>query len=162
MTDTVSKPDTVEKLLQRINESPVGDQVIAAILASSRASQPPGLTPDTPAIQISQNITEPEAASGTYTAVVLDGQQAEFNQANADSRSSLVSPLHILADAVETERLASLQIRDQSPAVMPSNEPSSDTVVGGWLSPNSTARLIKYFSTLTASDCCPVLMLCAF
>ncbi|CAD0048903.1 unnamed protein product, partial [Aureobasidium pullulans] len=142
-----SKPDTVEKLLQRINESPVGDQVIAAILASSRASQPPQLSPDTPTARISEDdSTETGAASGTYTAIDLNGQQAEFNQANTDSRSSLVSPLHILADAVETERLASLQIRDPSPAIMSSNEPSSSITGGGWLSSDSTARLIKYFN----------------
>ncbi|THZ30400.1 hypothetical protein D6C91_01206 [Aureobasidium pullulans] len=143
---SVNKPDTVEKLLQRINESPVGDQVIAAILASSRASQPPQLSPDTPTARISEDdSTETGVASGTYTAIDLNGQQAEFNQANTDSRSSLVSPLHILADAVETERLASLQIRDPSPAIMSSNEPSSSITGGGWLSSDSTARLIKYF-----------------
>ncbi|CAC9887333.1 unnamed protein product, partial [Aureobasidium pullulans] len=142
-----SRTEAENKECQRINESPVGDQVIAAILASSRASQPPQLSPDTPTARISEDdSTETGAASGTYTAIDLNGQQAEFNQANTDSRSSLVSPLHILADAVETERLASLQIRDPSPAIMSSNEPSSSITGGGWLSSDSTARLIKYFN----------------
>ena len=144
-----SKPDTVEKLLQRIHESPVGEQVIAAILASSRNLQPSASISDTRNERGSADQT-PEArdVSVAYTVTKPDGQRVEYNRPNGDSGSSLVSPLHILADAVETERLASLHILDPAPASRSSEEPLLNHTSNTWLSRNSTERLIKYFSML--------------
>jgi hypothetical protein len=142
-----SKPETVEKLLQRIHESPVGEQVIAAILASSRNLQPSGSISDTHSERSSANHTaETRNVSVAYTVTSSDDQREGYSRPNCDSGSSLVSPLHILADAVETERLASLQILDPVPAsTHPKELPLNDTS-NAWLSRNSTERLIKYFS----------------
>jgi hypothetical protein len=147
-----SKPDTVEKLLQRIHESPVGEQVIAAILASSQNLQPAGSISD------AQNggdstVNSPAArdTSVAYTITKPDDQRVEYNRNNGDSGSSLVSPLHILADAVETERLASLHINDPSPASAHPEEVLLNDTSNAWLSRNSTQRLIKYFSMLVSS-----------
>jgi hypothetical protein len=145
-----SKPDTVEKLLQRIHESPVGEQVIAAILASSRNLQPAG--PITDAHSGGDSTVHSPTTRDTsvaYTITNPDDQQVEYNRNNGDSGSSLVSPLHILADAVETERLASLHIVDSSPTHH--EERSLDDTSNAWLSRISTQRLIKYFSMLASS-----------
>lgn len=144
-----SKPDTVEKLLQRIHESPVGEQVIAAILASSRNLQPAGSISDAhtggnPTVH-SPTVRDTSVA---YTITNPDDQPVEYNRNNGDSGSSLVSPLHILADAVETERLASLHIADPSPAHH--EEHWLNDTSNAWLSRNSTERLIKYFSMLAS------------
>ncbi|KAI4758408.1 hypothetical protein E4T52_06972 [Aureobasidium sp. EXF-3400] len=148
-----SKPDTVEKLLQRIHESPVGEQVIAAILASSRNLQPAG--PITDAHSGGDSTVHSPTTRDTsvaYTITNPDDQQVEYNRNNGDSGSSLVSPLHILADAVETERLASLHIVDSSPTHH--EERSLDDTSNAWLSRISTQRLIKYFkpSSLSQKD----------
>ena len=147
-----SKPDTVEKLLQRIHESPVGEQVIAVILASSRNLQSSGPTSDTQNGEGSlRDIPETKDVSVAYTVTNPDDQRAEYTRTNGDSGSSLVSPLHILADAVETERLASLHILDPIPASADSDRRSQDEISNSWLSRNSTERLIKYFSMLANS-----------
>jgi len=148
-----SKPDTVEKLLQRIHESPVGEQVIAAILSSSRNLQPSGSISDTQSVQGSADRTsETRDVSVAYSVTKQEDKRVEYTRTNGDSGSSLISPLHILADAVETERLASLHILDPVPALAQSEESQSNDASNGWLSRNSTERLIKYFSML-ASFC---------
>jgi hypothetical protein len=147
LSHTNSKPETVEKLLQRINESPVGEQVIAAILASSRNLQPSGSISDTHSEQGSAGHTPKNRnASVAYTTNNPDDQRVEHSRSNGDSGSSLVSPLHILADAVETERLASLNIIDPVPASTRPKELSLNDSSNTWLSRSSTERLIKYFS----------------
>jgi hypothetical protein len=142
-----SKPDTVEKLLQRIHESPVGEQVIAAILASSRNLQPIGPVQNTNSESSpAENIPETVDVSVAYTATNPGDPRVVYDRTNGDPGSSLVSPLHILADAVETERLASLHIVDLAPTSVYSEERLSDDTSNAWLSRNSTERLIKYFS----------------
>jgi hypothetical protein len=147
LTYVSSKPETVEKLLQRIHESPVGEQVIAAILASSRDLPPSGSISDTHSERGSaDHAAETRDASVAYTVTDSDDRRAEYSRSNGDAGSSLVSPLHILADAVETERLASLNIIDPVPAsTHPRELPLHDTN-NTWLSRNSTEKLIKYFS----------------
>lgn len=151
-----SKPDTVEKLLQRIHESPVGEQVIAAILASSRNLQPSGPISDTQIGEGSARDTpETKDVAVAYTATKPEDQRVEYNRTNGDSGSSLVSPLHILADAVETERLASLHILDPVPTSSDSDHHSQNDITNSWLSRNSTERLIKYFSMSLGSVLSP-------
>ncbi|KEQ90934.1 hypothetical protein AUEXF2481DRAFT_703118 [Aureobasidium subglaciale EXF-2481] len=137
-----SKPDTVEKLLQRINESPVGDQVIAAIISSSQNLPPSGF-PTGPYSGRNSSEQTPELGASPYTG--SEHQRTYQNPPKPDSQSSLVSPLHILADAVETERLASLQIQDSSPASNHPDEPLLNNSNDTWLSRRATERLIKYF-----------------
>jgi hypothetical protein len=142
-----SKPDTVEKLLQRIHESPVGEQVIAAILASSQNLQPSGPILDTHnGEDFTEHTPETSDLAVAYTHTNPEDLRVGHNHTNGDSGSSLVSPLHILADAVETERLASLHIVDLAPTSVYPEERSSDDTSNAWLSRNSTERLIKYFS----------------
>jgi hypothetical protein len=142
-----SKPDTVEKLLQRIHESPVGEQVIAAILASSQNLQPSGPILDTHnGEDFTEHTPETSDLAVAYTHTNPEDLRVGYNHTNGDSGSSLVSPLHILADAVETERLASLHIVDLAPTSVYPEERSSDDTSNAWLSRNSTERLIKYFS----------------
>jgi hypothetical protein len=152
-----SKPDTVEKLLQRIHESPVGEQVIAAILASSRNLQPSGPIPNTNS-ELSPAVNTPEIldVSVAYTVINSENQHVEYSRTNGDSGSSLVSPLHILADAVETERLASLHIVDPAPSSTHHEERLQNDTSNAWLSRNSTERLIKYFSMLASFHLEPV------
>ncbi|KAI4725697.1 hypothetical protein E4T49_06581 [Aureobasidium sp. EXF-10728] len=147
--------NTVEKLLQRINESPVGEQVIAAILAASRNLQSPGPTSETHTGQGSiEHTPEVGAASVAYTVTGPEHQRIESIRTNGGSGSSLVSPLHILADAVETERLASLQILDPTPALAYPEDSLLNKTNNTWLSRQSTGRLIKYFkpSSLSQKD----------
>jgi hypothetical protein len=133
--------------LQRIHESPVGEQVIAAILASSRNLQPSGSISDTHNGEDPiEHTPETKDVSVAYTITNPENQRVEYIRGNGDSGSSLVSPLHILADAVETERLASLHIVDLAPASAQSEERLPDNASDAWLSRNSTERLIKYFS----------------
>lgn len=147
-----SKPDTVEKLLQRIHESPVGEQVIAAILASSRNLQPSGPISDTQNGEGSTRETpDTKDLSVAYATTKPEDQRVEHNRSNGDSGSTLVSPLHILADAVETERLASLHILDAVPSSSNFDQRSQSDISNTWLSRNSTERLIKYFSMLVSS-----------
>jgi len=144
-----SKPDTVEKLLQRIHESPVGEQVIAAILASSRNLQPSDPIPDTQSGQdLADRTPETRGVSVAYSVTKPEDKRVEYTRTNGVS--SLISPLHILADAVETERLASLHILDPIPASTQSEETQSTDASNGWLPRNSTERLIKYFSMLAS------------
>lgn len=151
-----SKPDTVEKLLQRIHESPVGEKVIAAILASSRNLQPSGPISDTQVGEgPARDTPETKDASVAYTPARPEDQRVEYSRTNGDSESSLVSPLHILADAVETERLASLHILDPIPTSSNSDHRSPNDISNSWLSRNSTERLIKYFSMLVSSALLP-------
>ncbi|KAH0009422.1 hypothetical protein KCU78_g10738, partial [Aureobasidium melanogenum] len=149
------KPDTVEKLLQRINDSPVGEQVIAAILASSRNLQSPNSASNTISGRGSTEHT-PDAVtvSEAYISVKSEEHVPEYKPTNANAGSSLVSPLHILADAVETERLASLNILDSTSNVAHHEEPLLSTMSNAWLSRQSTERLIKYFrpSSLSQKD----------
>ncbi|KAH0347629.1 hypothetical protein KCU81_g3372, partial [Aureobasidium melanogenum] len=141
-----SKPDTVEKLLQRINDSPVGEQVIAAILASSRNLQSSNSASNTIGGRDSTEHTpDTEAISEAYTSVKSEEYVPEYSPTNGNAGSSLVSPLHILADAVETERLASLNLLDSAPNLGHYEEPLLSDTSNAWLSRQSTERLIKYF-----------------
>ncbi|KAG9957973.1 hypothetical protein KCU61_g8736, partial [Aureobasidium melanogenum] len=140
------KPDTVEKLLQRINDSPVGEQVIAAILASSRNLQASNSASNTISGRGSTEHTpDAVAVSEAYTSVKSEEQVPEYKSTNGNAGSSLVSPLHILADAVETERLASLNILDSTSNLAHHEEPPPSNTSNAWLSRQSTERLIKYF-----------------
>ncbi|KAG9554995.1 hypothetical protein KCU79_g11084, partial [Aureobasidium melanogenum] len=140
------KPDTVEKLLQRINDSPVGEQVIAAILASSRNLQASNSASNTISGRGSTEHTpDAVAVSEAYTSVKSEEQVPEYKSTNGNAGSSLVSPLHILADAVETERLASLNILDSTSNLAHHEEPLPSNTSNAWLSRQSTERLIKYF-----------------
>ncbi|KAH0369512.1 hypothetical protein KCU65_g3231, partial [Aureobasidium melanogenum] len=152
---SVNKPDTVEKLLQRINDSPVGEQVIAAILASSRNLQSPNSASNTISGEDSTtNTPDAVAASEAYTSIKSEENASEYRPTNGNAGSSLVSPLHILADAVETERLASLNILDSAPSLGHYEEPLLSNTNNAWLSRQSTERLIKYFrpSSLSQKD----------
>lgn len=86
--------------------------------------------------------------SEAYISVKSEEDVPEYKPTNANAGSSLVSPLHILADAVETERLASLNILDSALNVAHHEEPLLSNTSNAWLSRQSTERLIKYFSTL--------------
>lgn len=127
--------------------------MIAAILASSRNLQPSGLISDTQSGQESTDRTpETRDVSVAYSVTKQEDKRVEYTRTNGESVNSLVSPLHILADAVETERLASLHILDPALTLAHSEESQSNDASNGWLSRNSTERLIKYFSML-ASFC---------
>lgn len=146
-----SKPDTVEKLLQRIKDSPVGEEVIAAILASSRNLQASDSASNTVGGRDSiEHTPETRALSVAYPFAKSEELLAEHERRDGDAGSSLVSPLHILADAVETERLASLNILDSTPSLGQSEEPLLNEPSNAWLSRQSTERLIRYFSTLAS------------
>lgn len=121
--------------------------MIAAILASSRNLQPSDPPPNTVSGRDSTSQTpEVGTVSLAYTSVKPEEHSVERERTNADAGSSLVSPLHILADAVETERLASLNILDSTANSAQPEEPLLSESDNAWLSRQSTERLIKYFS----------------
>ncbi|CAD0087151.1 unnamed protein product, partial [Aureobasidium mustum] len=135
--------NTVEKLLQRIKDSPVGEEVIAAILASSRNLQAsdPASNPASNTISgrdSMEHTPEARAVSAAYPSSRSEELLAEHKRTNGDAGSSLVSPLHILADAVETERLASLNILDSTPSLDQPEDPLLNEPINAWLSRQST------------------------
>lgn len=85
-----SKPDTVEKLLSRINQSAVRDEVIAAIVNSSHSS-PNLVSPETDPTPPPPPCPRPATGSiGISSGVAVQ----------AGGNESLVSPLHIVARAI--------------------------------------------------------------
>ncbi|KAG9832642.1 hypothetical protein KCU94_g12129, partial [Aureobasidium melanogenum] len=133
----------------------IGEQVIAAILASSRNLQSSNSASNTINGRGSTEHTpESIAVSEAYTSVKSEEHVPEYKPTNGSAGSSLVSPLHILADAVETERLASLNILDSTSNLAHHEEPLLSNTSNAWLSRQSTERLIKYFrpSSLSQKD----------
>ncbi|KAH8746905.1 hypothetical protein F5883DRAFT_510058 [Diaporthe sp. PMI_573] len=100
------KPDTVEKLLLRISESPVGDQVVRAILDSAAANGSTS-SPSTDE-HFSRSLTSPNLSRGTDHVVSTDdtplSNTACYTRCSYASEpqapASTVSPLDILASAV--------------------------------------------------------------
>ncbi|RYP57591.1 hypothetical protein DL769_009394 [Monosporascus sp. CRB-8-3] len=152
---TPCKPATVEKLLSRISESGVRDQVVAALLNPSHHSN------------------DDASSSGRSTSLAFrdtfpcsaDDQEA-FHAATArsaarhasdnhpcgsqrddglDSRDSLIPPLHILADAVAAEIAASQPSSGLSPASI-LQSPVGRRGVPGVVD----EKLAKYFAPQTA------------
>ena len=135
----------MEKLLSRIRESPVGSQVIAAIIASAQAPDLRNQS-STTADQNGGADNEPSNAESTSHSEPTDTTHRRRQDDSTNrAQDSLISPLHILAGAVETERLASLRLND-SPSTINSNETHHGVSSNAWLSRSCTERLINYFS----------------
>lgn len=140
----ISKPETAEKLLARINESPVKDQVISAILNSATAQQP------------SSNSSNSRGDRGTHGTDAQD----EFSSDDADipdttqtpcpylklkRESPVVSPLQIMAAAFTTDMSPGHQCADSQTHVSPlppiAQDSNPDTLDN---------RLLEYFCMLRA------------
>lgn len=103
----VSKPDSLEKLLARINESPVKAQVIEAILNSlntgSETLSPP-LTDSPQNHGLEQSLTAAttgDARSGSPE--IPDTTQEPCPCRKLDKEGSVVSPLQIMAAAIAAD-----------------------------------------------------------
>ncbi|KAK1493759.1 hypothetical protein CCUS01_03060 [Colletotrichum cuscutae] len=108
------KPDTVQKLLDRINESPVRDQVIAAIINSSRAQTHPESSALDSFSSLRDNVPAHLDAPGTeenaVPALIEQSEESECDGppdltlspcpcSKLKREISVVSPLHIMAAA---------------------------------------------------------------
>ncbi|KAH6962039.1 hypothetical protein BKA56DRAFT_598235 [Ilyonectria sp. MPI-CAGE-AT-0026] len=100
---SMNKPTTVEKLLFRINESGVRDQVVAALLNSNVDRSNRDLSPE--------NAQETTSAAVRADSLRPSDRQPGFNQHDTefDARHSLVSPLNMMAAAVAAEIVPSPQ-----------------------------------------------------
>ncbi|KAF0635478.1 hypothetical protein FPSE5266_20376 [Fusarium pseudograminearum] len=98
------KPDTVEKLLLRISESPVGDQVVQAILNSAAAasSTSPATVPTTHQ-SVPHESSRISESTTTEQLTLPDGpcQTRCTHATEPKAQPSTVSPLDILAVAVD-------------------------------------------------------------
>lgn len=99
-----NKPDTVEKLLLRISESPVGDQVVQAILNSAAAasSTSPATVPTTHQ-SVPHESSRISESTTTEQLTLPDGpcQTRCTHATEPKAQPSTVSPLDILAVAVD-------------------------------------------------------------
>ncbi|CAH0025389.1 unnamed protein product [Clonostachys rhizophaga] len=99
------KPETAEKLLARIKESAVRDEVIAGLLGSQWARSQAPLSPRVPSPPLlesnSFNGTHGISASTATASVVFEPSPGQHSR--PDLKDSLVSPLHILAAAVAAD-----------------------------------------------------------
>ncbi|KAF0329384.1 prib protein [Colletotrichum asianum] len=104
---SVNKPDTVEKILARINESPLRSQVIAALLREHSGQTFPTTPPIPSRPHPTPTITEDEASSCIHVATQPhesypphDNHSRILGQGFTPSeQSSVVSPYHIMAAA---------------------------------------------------------------
>ncbi|KAK7436003.1 hypothetical protein Landi51_12757 [Colletotrichum acutatum] len=113
-----AKPDTVQKLLDRINESPVRDQVIAAIINSSKAQSHSELSAldsfsslrDSVPAQLDAAVVD----ETIFPALIEQSEESECDGppdstlspcpcSKLKKESSVVSPLHIMAAAFTTK-----------------------------------------------------------
>ncbi|KAM0494435.1 hypothetical protein ACHAP8_008578 [Fusarium lateritium] len=108
-----NKPETAEKLLARIRDSPAHDEVVAALLQtpSHRQAQTPGpqfTTPQSPAQAISED-SHQLASSLDHHFVDSendsDGQICGDLAQRQNGQVPFVSPLHIVAAAVSADQL---------------------------------------------------------
>ena len=91
-----SKPDTVEKILSRISNSDVGDQVIAAILDSY------SLPPRTMAQEVAHADCDGQHVEESNTQGLVAYSQSMAEQ---DLHGSIVSPLSTLMDVVASDSM---------------------------------------------------------
>ncbi|KAL0779340.1 hypothetical protein CaCOL14_003824 [Colletotrichum acutatum] len=115
---STNKPDTVQKLLDRINESPVRDQVIAAIINSSKAQSHSELSAldsfsslrDSVPAQLDAAVVD----ETIFPALIEQSEESECDGppdstlspcpcSKLKKESSVVSPLHIMAAAFTTK-----------------------------------------------------------
>ncbi|XEU97535.1 hypothetical protein FSHL1_002821 [Fusarium sambucinum] len=110
---STNKPETAEKLLARIRDSPAHDEVVAALLQtpSHRQAQTPGpqfTTPQSPAQAISED-SHQLASSLDHHFVDSendsDGQICGDLAQRQNGQVPFVSPLHIVAAAVSADQL---------------------------------------------------------
>lgn len=105
----VSKPDSLEKLLARINESPVKDQVIAAILNSlnnGSETLSPSLTdsPEPQNIGLGQSLRAATAGDArSDSPEIPDTNQEPCPCFKLQKEGSVVSPLQIMAAAIAAD-----------------------------------------------------------
>ncbi|KAK1701552.1 hypothetical protein BDP55DRAFT_625760 [Colletotrichum godetiae] len=115
---STNKPDTVQKLLDRINESPVRDQVIAAIINSSKVQSHPNVSALDSFSSLRDSVPAQSDAPGAgetpCPAVVEQSEESDRDGppdstlspcpcSNLRKESSVVSPLHIMAAAFTTK-----------------------------------------------------------
>ncbi|KAF4806827.1 Protein priB [Colletotrichum siamense] len=100
-----SKPDSLEKLLARINESPVKDQVIAAIVNSLNTGSDnlsPPLT-DSPGFQNQGLEVSVNTTSRSESPELPDTTQVPCPCFKLERESHVVSPLQIMAAAIAAD-----------------------------------------------------------
>lgn len=138
-----SKPTTVEKLLSRINESGVRDQVVAALLNSNVDRSNHALSP----------IQGQETTSAAVRADSLrpSDRQPGFNHHDTefDARHPLVSPLNMMAAAVAAEIVPSPQNSRPQIGCFFKNQVGRRGVVEVF-----EERLAKYFGNVSPLSSC--------
>ncbi|KAL6897493.1 hypothetical protein GGI43DRAFT_409238 [Trichoderma evansii] len=146
---STNKPDTVEKLLSRINESSVREQVIAAIIESHVSHQnAPVRSLDSPASLHASSCPGVTTNTSAEHASSANGP-SQTNQVatEIDLQSTLVSPLHILAAAVASDGSPIHQRHD--PDMMPSFQ--NPAIRNQTVCPIDD-RLMKYFAPQATYD----------
>jgi hypothetical protein len=94
----ISKPETAEKLLSRINDSPLRDQVISAILESYTLQKPSNNSPDSHDAYGTPDFTV-EEDFGSDDVDIPDTSQTPCPCVKLKRESPVVSPLQIMAGA---------------------------------------------------------------
>ena len=136
----ISKPETAEKLLSRINDSPVRDQVISAILESYTLQKPSNNSPDSHDAYGTHDFTAQEDF-GSDDADTPDTSQLPCPCLKLKRESPVVvSPLQIMAGAFAATMSPPHQCLDSQSHVSPlapiSQDSNADTV---------DTRLVEYF-----------------
>lgn len=99
----ISKPETVEKLLSRINESPVRDQVISATLKSGTPQQ---LSNKSTSVDVASNAPDlgDQDSSSSDDVGIPDTTQTPCPCLQLKRESPVVSPLQIMAAAFAADK----------------------------------------------------------
>ncbi|KAL0935704.1 prib protein [Colletotrichum truncatum] len=104
---STNKPDSLEKLLARINDSPVKDEVIAAIVKSldtgSTTSSPP-LSDSSPGSKVTPTTATADDDDGSDSSGIPDTTGVSCPCYNLKRPSSVLSPLQIMASALTVDR----------------------------------------------------------
>ncbi|KAI5460428.1 fungal transcriptional regulatory protein [Mariannaea sp. PMI_226] len=149
---STNKPVTVEKLLSRINESPVRDQVVTALLAShvsrEHVSHPSLVTTGT-----LSDISAASNGSGATTvapnfSIAENGRPRAPDQGSSDLdvQGSSISPLHIVAAAI-TANTSTSPLTPRLPTTFVRNQTSNFG-----MSVPTRGRLARYFAPQTAYE----------